>query len=218
MGTVADTGEGGVRAYEFDGVDDYIDLSGLQNNVDEYSISFWFRDDGPSATTKVVFNIGESSGDRTANVGITGTASNNIIAGHQSGGSIYYPQGGGSVNGVGWVHVTLRYDPSDVIRIYKNGTQVTSLASVPSSDKGQQIAYVGRWVGTTPFWFTGRVDDIRNYDRALTRSEIRHLASKRGVLGSPRNPVIKKRRIFSIPQAFNSYWGNQATQIAGALQ
>ena len=44
MGTVADTGEGGSLAYDFDGADDYIDTSNVLGlGSGDFSISFWVK-------------------------------------------------------------------------------------------------------------------------------------------------------------------------------
>ena len=78
-----------------------------------------------------------------------------------------------------WHHVVLTYDPnSQTSSIYINGvldgqtTGVTGTTTTDSYEIGAVLIY-------------SRYDDLRAYDRVLTQGEIKHLSSKRGVLGSP---------------------------------
>ncbi len=51
-------------------------------------------------------------------------------------------------------------------------------------------------------YLNGMVDDVRAYSRTLTPTEIKHLASYRGVLGSPRQPCDPlKRTVVRVPAA-----------------
>lgn len=180
MGTVTDTDSGGTLAYDFDGTDDHIDISGFNANTSTYSVSCWINGTGPNQTT-VAFNSGDSSGGRATNIGLetSGTA----LTGHQNGGSSYWAESTSSVNGSGWKHVAYTFDGSTVEIFIDGVSEDTQAAS--ATNKTQALAYIGRWVGPTPFWLTGKMDDIRAYDRALTQAEITHLATNRGVLGAP---------------------------------
>lgn len=180
MGTVANTGSGGTRAYDFDGTNDYIDISGFAANTSAYSVSCWIDGTGPSQTI-VAFNSGDSSGGRATNIGLqpSGTA----LTGHQNGASSYWAESTSIVNGSGWKHVAYTFDGSTVEIFIDGVSEDTQSAFV--TNKTQALAYIGRWIGTTPFWLTGTMDDIRAYDRALTQAEITHLATARGVLGGP---------------------------------
>lgn len=78
-----------------------------------------------------------------------------------------------------WHHVVLTYDPnSQTSSVYINGvldgqtTGVTGTTITDSYEIGAVFIY-------------SRYDDLRAYDRVLTQGEIKHLSSKRGVLGSP---------------------------------
>ena len=78
-----------------------------------------------------------------------------------------------------WHHVVLTYDPnSQTSSVYINGvldgqtTGVTGTTTTDSYEIGAVLIY-------------SRYDDLRAYDRVLTQGEIKHLSSKRGVLGSP---------------------------------
>jgi hypothetical protein len=180
LSTVADTGSGGAYAYDFDGTNDYIDITGYANSKTAYSLSTWINGTGPNQTV-VAFNVGDSSGLRSLNLGLQPSAT--ALAGHQASPSFYWAESTSTVNGAGWKHVAATYDGSDV-KIYVDGVLEDTQAA-PNSTTAQTRAFIGRWVGSTPFWLTGKMDDIRAYDRPLTQSEISWLATERGVLGTP---------------------------------
>ena len=178
MGTITDTSNGGSLAYDFDGAGDYIDVTGYANSKTAYSLSTWINGTGPNQTV-VAFNVGDSSGSRSLNLGLQPSAT--ALVGHQASPSYYWAESTSTVNGAGWKHVAATYDGSDV-KIYVDGVLEDTQAA-PNSTTAQTRAFIGRWVGSTPFWLTGKMDDIRAYDRALTQAEITHLATSRGVLG-----------------------------------
>lgn len=69
-----------------------------------------------------------------------------------------------------WTHLTTTYDGS-TLRLYINGTQVSSLAisgSITTSGGVLKIGGNGVWGE----WYKGYIDDVRVYNRALTASEI----------------------------------------------
>ena len=196
MGTVVDKYKGN-RAFDLDGVDDYIDISGFAVATSSYSVSLWLNGTGPNQTI-VAFNTGNSTGQRASNIGLQPAGT--VLAGHQFGGTSYWADSTSTVNGSGWKHVLYTYDGTTV-EIFVDGVSEDTQAA-PNSNVSQTLGYIGRWVGSTPFWMTGYIDDIRAYNRVLTQAEINHLASYRGVLGSPRQPYDPlKRTVVRVPAA-----------------
>ena len=69
-----------------------------------------------------------------------------------------------------WTHLAVTYDGA-TLRLYVNGTQVSTRAvtgSMPNSTGGLRIG--GNNV--RPEWFSGRIDEVRIYNRALTAAQI----------------------------------------------
>ena len=204
MGTVADTTSGGSRAYLLDGLDDYIRVANDLTFTNDFAISAYLRSDNPSILAGGAGNLLESSPwpQNYFLYQYSGTWRANVKF---SGSSWTAAQGPSVVSGQ-WIHLVLvRSASNSNIQLYVNGSlydTTTSSGSVVSTP--QMYFTVGaraRSSTTADAFFNGRADDIRVFDRALSTSEIKHLASKRGVLGTPRNPVIKKRRIFYAPTA-----------------
>ena len=85
--------------------------------------------------------------------------------------SISYP-----TNGTTWIHVAATYDGT-TIRIYIDGVPDGSVAGPPSIGTNNNPLYLGREDNTTPYWYQGKMDEVRIYNRALTLSEIQALAT-----------------------------------------
>jgi len=79
-------------------------------------------------------------------------------------------------------HFVLTYESGTAMRIYHNGVQVAELLNPPTWSVGETA---GAFHYPDPTFGGGWVDDIRLFDRVLTTDEITHLASARGVEGTP---------------------------------
>jgi hypothetical protein len=88
-----------------------------------------------------------------------------------SGGAEHETGAGGTLALNTWTHLTLTYDGA-VLRLYKNGVLISSLTysgSILTSTGALSIGGNGVWTGET---FTGRIDEVRIYNRALSAAEI----------------------------------------------
>ena len=195
MGTVADKSKGGVRAYSFDGNDDYVALptSGVSSSQNLNSFSLWVNPDYISSTT-VIFNAGTGiNGNRFINLGITSTG--NILCGRSNDWLI-----AGSHTTSSWYHLCVVSNGTS-ISSYKDGSLIGSRTDALVSYTETECR-LGGFIRDTNYQYDGLLDDLRVFDRALTPTEIKHLASKRGVLGSPRQPYDPlKRTVVRVPAA-----------------
>jgi hypothetical protein len=83
---------------------------------------------------------------------------------HQTGGGATLPLNT-------WTHLAVTYDGS-VIRLYKNGVQVSTLnyiGSILTSTGSLSIGGNSVWTNET---FNGRIDEVRIYNGALAAAEI----------------------------------------------
>ena len=75
-----------------------------------------------------------------------------------------------------WVHVAVTYD-GKVMRIFQNGLLVAEGAnSAITPMTGGVPLKIGRCEGLAPNFFTGRIDEVRLYNRSLSAQEIEKLA------------------------------------------
>ena len=168
MGTIASTGSGGSRAYEINGNSRYIDCGNILDAPPEFTISLWFYRT-TSDPGGLVSKINGTGGYMIFNGNIPTAASN---------GSPY--AGGNPAPFNTWQHIAATYDGTD-LKVYQGGVETASIAdTAPLSTSANFL--IGRYLTAT---CRGQYDDIRAYTRAITQAEITHLATSRGIEGSP---------------------------------
>lgn len=165
------------RALDFDGVNDCIPV-GLpfgptSSGVKTISLWCYFRS---SADSYLVTNYDASSNgfsvllnsDRTIGIARTG-ATNNIRT-------------TASVALSNWTHIFVQIDATGVIWI--NGIESARGSMLSELTSTNNVRTSGRWVTAnsgSAALLNAQIDDIRFFNRALTESEIRLLASRRGI-------------------------------------
>lgn len=165
------------RALDFDGVNDHMPV-GLpfgptSSGVKTISLWCYFRS---SANSYLVTNYDASSNgfsvllnsDRTIGIARTG-ATNNIRTTT-------------SVALSNWTHIFVQIDATGVIWI--NGTEIARGSMLSELTSTNNVRVSGRWVTAnsgSAVLLNAQIDDIRFFNRALTESEIRLLASRRGI-------------------------------------
>ena len=190
MGTVADTSNGGTRAYSFDGSNDYIRIGNRTNfnflvNTNYWSMSAWVYHSDLSGQRTV---IGGDADNRDKGVSIiessySGLGYRGIRAYGSS--SAYSPDTRSNTTyttGV-WKHICWVVSGSSS-KIYVDGVEEASeSASFPTTSASlTDDVMIGAYSSGSGLYsfMDGKQDDIRIFDRALSTSEITALASKRG--------------------------------------
>ncbi len=185
---IADTSEGGSYAFDFDGTNDYIDTGSTtvhQNNV--FTYAFWLNASASTSGTEGTagsYGTGNSRGPLACS-----TSGNNKMTWlYMSLGNSYNPAQ--RVDSVGdaydstWRHIACMFDgDNNEVKIYIDGVlDVSKTASVPNTVNISTALKFGSGGGG----FTdGRMDDIRVFNRTLSQAEVAHLATSRGIEGSP---------------------------------
>lgn len=177
---------GGAAA--FDGVDDWLGVQhggALSFDIDNgsYSIAFWvevaptlshdatvLQDRGAAANTPTSFSIGEHNGRQAFEADVYyGTPVGDRYA------SISRTQLLG-----GWKHVAATYQ-SDGVHLFIDGVQVAVSGVLPAGypSGGATLATIGAgYFSGIQNFFTGNVDELRFYNRALSSEEICTLAGQ----------------------------------------
>jgi gliding motility-associated-like protein len=171
----------GNSAYQFNGVGEYIAIPAEKLKNPAYAFSCWAK---PAALPAVsASSVLLSIGDPGADQGIM--LYNDEAGGNTGWGILSYDTGGTPVPGNStsslpalnvWYHI-LQTRSTDSIRLYVNGVLV---ASYPVTGKSPQYganvpgATIGCRSNLTQF-FSGALDDIRVYNRALSAAEVQAL-------------------------------------------
>lgn len=79
--------------------------------------------------------------------------------------------------GTGWHHVVMVVSSSGVPTAYLDGSSIGSFPGANSATPGGSITTIGSVSGSTANNFTGGIDDVRLYNRALQATEIQTLYS-----------------------------------------
>jgi hypothetical protein len=186
IGTVADTGENGSYAYDFDGTNDYIDCGSILGGLTEFSLNCWVKPTDGDAYQHFIQKQFLSSAEpfvlkvRGQDSKLSVESTNNNVTQLASTSST------SPLPDVQWSHVCGQLD-GNTYELYIDGVLVASNTYSPSvvgNNSGSVSIGAGR--GASVVGYTaGLMDDVRIYDRALTQAEITHLATSRGVLGPP---------------------------------
>ncbi len=162
-------------AYLFDGDDDYIQTP-LDSNTLPISFSVWFQ-------------ASELSGERSiVDSDVSGLSGHSLIIGWWTGdGNLdveYHDSGIDTDFAVAvntWYHAVVNF--SDVIQLYIDGVQVGEDVDYPEVALDGDLFRFGRHNQNDPQWFSGLIDDVRFYDRALSADDIQELYSEGGWTG-----------------------------------
>lgn len=159
-------------AYEFDGVDDYIEVNpGI--NMTDYSFSFWFKTLNESGS---IFSkhIESSYSSSYANYIHSGNIRNYVTIGS----SAYSVGSQNQVNDNNWHHYVGTYDENK-LEIYLDGVLVAEENVVGTVKNTSLSTIIGAWRNTSgngyANFFEGSIDDIAIYDRAITSDEINNI-------------------------------------------
>jgi hypothetical protein len=194
----ADLGSGGFLAFESNGTaSSYLETGYGLMPSSAYSVTFWTK--GTPSTNEVHGVASESNFNNQLGF-LTGSYQNTSQGGngaklthfYQSNPSSYNPsqrlQSAATVFDNTWHHVVVTFAGGSKTEIYVDGVlDASTTSNVPSSIANTGWSFeLGRYAGS--FGYAGRVDDIRIFDRVITAAEAAHLATYRGVTGSPAPP------------------------------
>lgn len=95
-----------------------------------------------------------------------------------------------------WYHIVATYE-NQTFRLYKNGNLEREQQGTLKPDPEEPM-YIGRKATEEPyFFFHGKIDDLRMYDRALCHEEIQALFLEQGwkPIKEPKLPIVKENQI-----------------------
>jgi len=166
---------------DFDGVDDYVEVSGLQTvspahltysawikTLDSGTNSIYYKEEGGPWHHLTIGTV--NPGD----IRFTATDSSTTVDLDTS----------ANLDDGNWHHVVGTYDGS-TMRVYIDGEEVNSDSTLSGdlSYAEDDIPTIGSRMGSTNF-FNGTIDEVRIYDRALSENEIsRHFEKTRVLYG-----------------------------------
>ncbi|MBC8384550.1 MAG: LamG domain-containing protein [Candidatus Cloacimonetes bacterium] len=187
-------------AYDFDGIDDFIECDEFSQTFTDYSVSAWINANtlppGGWASYKGVVTIqtkeyGHNAGSKSINLMVTGNTDDEYLRF-----TLVPSNGSTTFEGINtdsvpfnfineWVHI-VGIRVGGTWKIYINGTLQYSIdtgytSEISFSDHYIDIGQFNCWHGSWDenhrdnAWWDGKIDDVRIYNRALSESEINSL-------------------------------------------
>jgi hypothetical protein len=157
-------------ALDFDGFGDYVDCGNADSLViqDSITMAVWFKIDAFIKDWEAIitkgdgaYRISRASAGGALHMGINGTATE-------------WFDGSREVVGGEWHHAACTYD-GQLATIYVDGTIDATAQSSGSINATGDSFYIGENSGVGGRFFGGTIDDVRLYNRALSRDEVRQL-------------------------------------------
>ena len=167
------------NAYNFDGSDDqYVDSSTVNLDINRFTVSAWIKTSNKQGRKTIVeFTKSSANGNKRRGIALSG----NDNLGKPI---IYYGNDKLKVANTGdlrdgnWHHIVGVYDGSNAL-IYVDGVQ-TSLGAEDITNTGgfpSQLKIGNSLTSNSDNYFSGVIDDVRVYTRALSYSEIQEVYS-----------------------------------------
>jgi len=155
------------RGIQFDGVDDYIE-TGYAEDLAQWTVCVWVK--SPVAPA---WDLESGPVHREANYQLNWDHRNPRFRGAAGlrMGEIWYPASFGALFGNRWYHLAATFDGT-ALKAYVDGVLITSnpdAQGIASAEPGTLTFGKHAWA---EYFFTGTIDDVQLYDRALTQTEI----------------------------------------------
>jgi uncharacterized delta-60 repeat protein len=169
--TITDATRGEVLT--LDGDDDFVRITGLLGEPASVTVSGWINATGLDAFGSVILSMGESPA-------LYLTATGNLEAYYESGGTSNVFTGNENLVGTGWRHVAVTIDDTTrQMSVYLDGQLIGLMTgNGPIEYDNSPDTFIGRaGDGLGDFDFIGQVDDARIHTRPLTADEVKALAN-----------------------------------------
>lgn len=176
------------QALSFDGVNDYVDAGNNSNMrfTSNFSVSLWVN---PSTAGSGGQVIGKWASDNTKgwaiDVGYYHTNEVTIAFRNNSGGDYWSAYSATTIPAKSWTHIAMYYPGNgSAPTLWINGQLQTlttylvlgnGLSGIVDSGENLTIGRSHMFTETSYIYFSGSVDDVRIYNRALSASEILRL-------------------------------------------
>ncbi|MBU0536744.1 MAG: right-handed parallel beta-helix repeat-containing protein, partial [Nanoarchaeota archaeon] len=178
----ATAGHDGFGAFEFDGIDDYIDLDAYSsqfNNLATGTISIWFKHKGNSGPDAIFASSDKSDG--SSDLRIQFNSGPIIFAVRENGGNKWTFTTSSDYDDGKWHHLALAVD-SNGNRIYIDGSPAAGTYSVGSAtsteffddvlDQDTLRIGINEDSGGNQWPFNGSIDEVRIWNRSLSSNEV----------------------------------------------
>ena len=182
---------GNLYALDFDGTDDYLDISGIATSIDSWtdvSWSAWYKG---TASSGYIFRA-SPAGSANPHIGMS-ISSNSVFgvvtSNNTSNANNVTHQT--TINDGSWHHLAVTFNgTTGDINVYVDGvvnSATPSKQGTPSIGTGYTAANVGRRPSSSHLYTVGLIDEFAIWDAELTSTEVGNLKTTSGVNNVPAN-------------------------------
>ena len=208
-------------AYSFDGVDDYIEVSGNSSLLnDSLSLSLWFKSSN-KALQYLLYKADENAYNEEYALALNYYSENNVAMIVKTDNNCSNPGSGWRKNETNfnsnndvWHHIVATYI-GNKSNVFIDNIEIAELDFNPEKviDKCGGRLLIGRgWKNNTEF-FNGKIDDLTIYDKELTKAEIDELYN-----ATDKNTSVTDTVLITVQDTLNIYLSEIVTSINDASQ
>ncbi|MCA9237651.1 MAG: LamG domain-containing protein [Planctomycetales bacterium] len=171
LGATSNGGPGMGTAAEFSGTN-YVEIPNLVTTTDSVSVAGWANLDAADSEGAEIVSIGDYFLLRVDDHG------GGPLAGYYNGSTWIGADSAYPLEKSGWHHFAAVLNENDSITLYIDGNEAGSTAATPSisfSGLGSTTRIGSHGDGQDSFDFSGRIDDVRIFDRRMTSEEVFNL-------------------------------------------
>ena len=171
--TTTDRYNAPARAYQFNGVNSEISIAHTPsldyNSASTFTISFWHFANTSNAFSSVITKS-EQSDTSGYVVGFDNTGKFRFMTN-----LLYEVKTTSTMPLNSWQHYTVTFNTKNQVRVYVNGVMQVG-TDIPNLNGNSHDIKLGRLYTTTPgYYYNGKIDELRIYNRALSPSEVEKL-------------------------------------------
>ncbi len=164
------------NALDFDGVNDYVAINNVFTGMagKDITMSAWIKAAALNPATQFIISINTPSGGNNM---LFGTRANTATI--SFGDTVWHDTAATVIDNT-WHHIAyVLEDSSDTITIYVDGSNVLSFTSTVSVAATDILSFGQEYDPgmVTSDFYSGQIDDVRIYDRALSQAQIEDLTA-----------------------------------------
>jgi len=198
-------------AYNFNGTSDFIDVAdntALRLNNTDFTISVWINETSRSSTQESIISKRSGAGGNGYILNIEGSVQPvpGLTNFHVSGGGDPRAFSNTIVPLSAWKHIALSYElSSQTLKTYIDGILDSTTTGIPSPNSATNVAMkIGTDAAGNPYFFHGKIDDIKIYNRALTNCDIDSLFNEMNSLPTGISSQVNSSTINIYPNPANN--------------
>ena len=160
-------------AFQFDGVDEYVDLGDAVDITGPFSLNVWFKGNASQPDSYVGLLNKSGNGD-FGNYGLYGDGSSSYVRFGFVSSSAQREVSNTSYNDIKantWVNYCGTYDQTN-LKLYRNGVLIASASQTETPLATNDTLSLGGRVASSNYFFSGEISVGQIYDRDLTLDEI----------------------------------------------